>query len=195
MNLGELREEVKARGYDYIADTRLNRWINQVEAEIAAEHHWPWTDTTTTGTAPLSITDLGVIVSVTDTTNDYRLERHSREELIYEDPDLDDTGNPIWYFRRGDTIHVHPLNTTATLSVRYHKRPTAITSDATQLIVPTQWQDLIVDGVVVKCLKDNDEYAAAMDAQSFYEAQVERMRNHYLSGDFATETITVTHFD
>ena len=185
MTFAELRTEAYARGFDFDSATRLNRWINQAYHEICEEAPWDFLEASTTGTAPLSVSDLRQVISVTDTTNDAPLEWVDRRDIQEADPDLDDAGNPEFFYIDNNTIRVYPLNTTATLSVRYYKVPDDLSSDSDEPLIPSRFQDLIVDGVVYRALKDTDEFASANELRAMWQDGINRMAASQLARNYS----------
>ena len=74
-DLTAMRAEVVARGFDYLPTSRIDRFLNDAMHAIEDMERWSWLLTVTTGTGPFfTITDLGRILSVMDTTNGNSLE-------------------------------------------------------------------------------------------------------------------------
>lgn len=186
MNLGSLRSEFQSRGYDHIESTRANRWINQSYLELCEEAAWPFLETSSTGTAPLTVSDVRTVLSVTDTTQGIVLDAADRRDIVAQDPQVDDTGTPYYFYLDGNVVRVYPANTTDTIVVRYLEVPDEMDDDADEPVVPARFQDLIVDGAVYRALKDNDEWEGAGAMRTFWEAGVARMRRSLLDRQWAT---------
>ena len=125
MNLLDLRTELYARGFDYLSSTRANYFINRAYSELCEEEDWPFLEATTSGTAPVSITDLRTIETVIDTTATRRLQPLDRRHILEDDYQLSTTGSPSCYYLTScNTLAVYPANTTDTISERYWKVPT-----------------------------------------------------------------------
>ena len=71
----DLYAEVFARGFSYLNDSgaglaRVKAWVNAAMHACDDEDRWDYRRATSTGTSPItSISDLGEIESVVDTTN------------------------------------------------------------------------------------------------------------------------------
>lgn len=194
MNLGELRSEVQARGYNHIPDARCNLWINQAIQEINEAHAWPYLETTATGVAPLSITDVRQILSVA--SNDVVLSGMERRSLTQLDPSMDDAGTATHWYLDGNSLRVYPLDTTSSLSVRYLKVPTDLSADASSPDMPARFHDLIVDGAVYRALKDDDEYENAAALRQMWGTGLQSMADSLLSRNFANpDFIQVTDYE
>jgi hypothetical protein len=119
MNLGTMRTEVKARGYDYVPDSRINQWLNWALLEICRYMPWPFLETSVTGASPLTITDLGSILSVVGSLSDVPLQAVDRRQVLISDDDLNETGNPAFFWLEGNTLNVWPGSSTDTVTVQY----------------------------------------------------------------------------
>lgn len=90
MNFAELKTEVAARGFDHIDATRRGVLINWAYLELCGLHTWPFLEDFATGTAPLSISDLGTIEAVMNTDLDVELQPAEYRDLVAEYGDLRD---------------------------------------------------------------------------------------------------------
>ena len=182
MNFAALIDEVNDRGFDYLSDTRLGRYVNQSYKSICNRAAWPFLRTTTTGTAPLTISDLRAVLGVVDTTTNAKLYHADRRHLIESvDTLLTTTGTPTYWYQESRTIiKVYPANTTDTLSVHYLKVPATLTGTDAHLI-PEEFEDLIVDGAVVRAYKDQGQLDTAASTQEFYNEGLREMQDALLS--------------
>lgn len=172
----DLRTELAARGYDYLPTTRLDRFLNRGAAMLYDEYPWHFLEETATGSAPLTIDDLGQVLSVVNTTTGDELSNEDERYITRIDPDGNSTGNPTsWYLKDG-AINVYP-NTVASLTVRYIGAPADFTTDTDEPPVPQRYRNLITDAAVILALKDNDEYAAASEALVLWDREVTKMRS------------------
>jgi hypothetical protein len=136
---------------------------------MAGSADYPWLESTSTGVAPLSITNLRTIESVVDTTTTSRLSPLDRRNIMESDSSLSTAGSPVWYYlTTGNTVAVYPSNTTDTLSVRYWKVPTDLTSAADEPGFPARFHHLIVDGAAYYAYLDSDNFEAAASTHDFW---------------------------
>lgn len=179
MNFKEVREEVVARGFDDFAesDARIKRWVNQSYRELCDEYPWPFLEANKEGTAPLTIEDLGHVLSVTNKTNESTLAPLDRRQAVGLDPKLDDTATqPSNWYREGETtVKVWPADTSSTFLVRYLKTPKELSEDADTLVIPAAYQDLVVDGAVIRAYKNRDNFEAAQFVRAEWERGVRQM--------------------
>lgn len=117
-------------------------FINDAQQEVYKEHDWSTlqtsgTFTTSSRTYDLSSTfsDFGREVSLTDTTSDRVLTPVMARSLDWDDPDLDDSGQPTAYAINYPNLLFDRTPSAHSFRLRYFKRPTALsnTSDVSTL--------------------------------------------------------------
>jgi hypothetical protein len=179
--LTQLLTEFYARGFSYLNDggagaTRATAWINQSYLNLCTRADFPFLFADATGTAPLTIADLRVVLSVYDATQKNPLVAIDRATLISTYKDLTLTGTPRYWYRNSQTqVSVYPANTGSTLNVRYVKRPALLSTGSDAVVVPDEWAD-----------DDYDNYVA----QS--EADIQRMRDAELDDNAAPDYVLHT---
>lgn len=185
MNLGEIRTEVEGRGYDYISDSRLNLWIKQGYKWVCSLEPWPFLETTVSGAAPLTVSDLSQILHVSH--EDIVLRGADYRDIRDMDPALDDTGDPSFWYLEGDTIKTWP-DSTKVLTVRYVRKPPELSSDTSTPLLPEAHHPILVDLAVISGLKDNDEYDQAQGLRGVVEAQVQDLRDQIMVRNYQNPT-------
>lgn len=173
MTFTEIVNEVVARGYDYLTTSRIETWTQRHYQTLEAKYVWPWREETKEGTAPLEIKDLRDVLSVTDSTQERPLYGQTRQWLLENYPKLEETGSPVWWFLDNLTLRTFPLSSDK-IVVRYAKKPAVLTAEA-EPAMPSEWHGLIVDSVVVECLKDNDEYQEARELKETVQTDLQTM--------------------
>lgn len=127
----ELKAAVLARGFNRLTDTQRGEYVNAAVTEVDGSYPWPYRLTTTTGAAPLSVSTLGEVDTVTDTVQDRMLEPATFQGLTYEFGDLAITGSPSCFYVDwsgvAQTVRVFPVSTN-NLSVRHYALPTALSA-------------------------------------------------------------------
>lgn len=167
MNLTQAVAELKARGFDYLSDARATIMLNNAKNAFEDEYHWPWLETTTTGVAPLTITDLNSVLYVVDTTDGSELHGIDASDVVDLDPNVSTAGVPTsWWLDGTGTLRTYPVSTTASLSVRYVKVSPELTGTDTPLI-PTRYHPVWIDYAVVEAYKDDDRFNEAQALLSF----------------------------
>lgn len=185
MTYAELLTEFAARGFDYLSATRAGYYIDSAyRVDIATDSDWPWLEATSTGAAPLTVSDLANVESVIDSTQKLKLRPLDRRNLTDDwDTNLATVGSPQWYYQTtSTTINVYPANTTNTLSVRYWKVPVALSAASDTPILPTKYHLLIVDAAVARAYEDDDEFAQAQTAWQSFQVRLNNMRESLLIG-------------
>lgn len=186
MTLSDLRTELKSRlngpGYKHLTDTRATRLINRAYHRICEGDDWVWLRTSTTGSAPITVSDLRTVLSVVDTTTQAVLTHLDERQIIDNvDPILTDTGTPEYYYRTSDTVlSVYPANTSDTLKVTYIKVPTDLSADGDTPVVPTRYHLAIIDAAQCDALKDYGKYDEARACEANFQSLLNEMRLTYL---------------
>jgi hypothetical protein len=186
----ELVSEVTNRGFDDLKDggaqeTRVKRWVNQAYHELLDDSAWPFLEATQEGTAPLTISELGHVLSFTDKTDEAPLRYIDRRTVLKMDPALSIVGiAEVWYREGESSLKVWPANTTATYVVRYLKTGADLSAASDTPLVPTRFQDLIVDGAVVRAYKNRDNFEAAQAVRKEWERGLAQMRHALLKVNY-----------
>jgi len=175
MNLGTMRTEVQARGSDYLSTTRVNQFLNWAYKEITRYMPWPFLETSATGASPLTITDLGLILSVTGSRSDQPLARADRRQILIGDDDLSEIGTPVLYWMENLTVNVWPSSATDTVTVQYIKVPADMSLDADVPVIPADYHELIIDGAVLRAQKDNDQYDSYQASRQIWQSELDLM--------------------
>lgn len=183
MDLTALLTEMYARGFNSFSETaagitRATRYINGGRAELDRLALWPWRQTTVSGAAPLAVTNLGPIMSVTDT---------SGNPLRRIDPygDQTQTGSPSGYYADWSSgsskVAVYPVST-ATITVKHWKVTPDLVAGTDTPVSPTEAHYLIVDLAVRRALMDSDNPDAAAAVQGEVDRQIDALLFQYPVG-------------
>jgi hypothetical protein len=160
LTLAELRTEFFARGFDYLTTTRANTFLQAAQDEICEMHPWPFLESTAIGTSPLTISDLRQVLSVVDTTNDVELWGIDRREIVTADPSVNDSGPPTQFYLDSDTVIAWPGDAVS-LAVRYLKVANELSDDDDEPDTPSRYDEILIDGAVIRAYKDSDNMEAA----------------------------------
>lgn len=182
MTFAELKAELAARGFDYLTNARQGQFVNRAYQELCAEEDWPFLEATTSGTAPLTISDLRTIESVVDSTNRVRLRPLDRRNIMDYDQDLTTSGTPVYYYlTAGTVLNTYPVSSTNTIAVRYWKVPAQLSTDGENPVVPLSWHQAIVDGAVMYAYQDSDNFEAASAMRDVWSEIKIRMQDALLN--------------
>lgn len=181
LDLAAMRTELYARGFDFLNDggagvTRVTRWINDAAHGIDDLEPWIYLQASTTGTAPLTVADLGRIESVVDVSNLRSLSFLDRRDLTDYYADISRSGRPDYYVvTGGTTITTYPTSTSTTLTVRYFKVPADMSANGDVPAMPDRFRMAIVEHAVAQAYRDISDYEGAAQAQAAGDAIVRRM--------------------
>lgn len=193
VTFGDLLAELYARGFDFLNQdaagrSRAKRWINQSYLELCESNAWPFLSASTSGQAPLEIPDLRQVLSVT--VVDRELWGLDRRTLSRRYSNLEAEGEASSWYLDGNTLRVYPVSTEP-LSVRYLMVPPDLVDDTDEPVVPGRFADVIVDGAVIRALKDTDNWEVLPTARREYDIGIARMENSLLDRDYGPEFIEV----
>lgn len=178
MNFTTLKTELSDRGFSYLSDTRLGQYVNWAYSEINDSDFWPYRRTTTSGAAPVTISDLGIIDTVVDTAHgNVVLRPATLQDLVRNYGDVSTTGTPIYYYIDGTQVKTYPVG--GTLSIGYYKVPADLTGTDTPL-VPTRFHRMIVDLAVSMAYRDNDNHESANALRAQVDHDLTLLRMTYL---------------
>jgi hypothetical protein len=141
---------------------------------------WPFCEGDISGVAPLTITDLRKVLSVT-TDSDCWLTYVGRGTLINQFGTLDTTGIPQWFYLEGSILKTYPVDTSVNLSVHYLGIPDDLSADSDKPVVPNAYQHLIIDGAVIRGYKDSDNFEGLNALRADWQSGVQRLMDSYLS--------------
>lgn len=180
----DIRTEVLARGFDYLGDTaglvRLKRWVNEAMHDVDDMERWPYREASASGAAPLTISDLGIIETVRDTTSGAVLQFQAREAVVSEYVDPATTGIPaVYYVSAGTVVNVYPARASGSVTVQYFKVGVDLSADADAPLMPDRFRNAVVEYTVAKALRDKSNFQEAQLASQAGDAVVERMREWY----------------
>lgn len=203
MTFNELKEELFARGTNYLeedasTEARAERWLNQAYREILNLHPWPFLQATATGTAGagyVSIADLRKLRAVSDITPGYdvHLGRASFEELLEENGDLTETGDPEWYYVDGTaTVKAFPVG--GQIKAYYIKRVDPMSGTDTP-VFDEEYHNLIVDKAMIKAYIDSDNFEAAAALREETNLSLTAMAEDYFLDSREVMFIPVDSYD
>lgn len=194
MNFSELKTELAARGFDYLSDTRLGRYINFACVEVDEPEDgmlWPYREASVTGVPPIAIADLGVVEMVTNATTNCPITPADYRTLVERHGDLSTAGTPChWY--TGTPAGVQELATypvsTASINVQYYRVPPTLVSDGDIPLAPVRFHNVYVDVAVRMAYRDSDNHQEAALLQAEIDKTLNRMRMAMLTRQVQADT-------
>lgn len=149
MQFSALKQELSDRGFSMMSDTRLGYLINRAAQQVDMSYLWPYREAAVTGTAPVTVTDLGRVQAVLDTTHNAVLEQADWTDLLAMfGEDLSTTGSP-WYWYVAwpagvPEVATYPVST-ATIGVQYWKVTADMSAASDTPASPARFHMLLVD--------------------------------------------------
>lgn len=183
--LSTLLTEFYARGFSYLNDggtgaTRATRWINDAMHSIDGEERWDYRRASTSGTPPLTISDLGELDSVVDTTNQNALAPSSAGDLVgLANNVLTGTGNPNYFYLNAGVVTVYPV-ATGSITVSYFKVRADLSSGADAPLMPDRFRPAIVERALEFAYRDQDNPEMARECAAAADRMIDRMRLFYI---------------
>jgi hypothetical protein len=164
--LATAEAELQARGYNRFSTTRLDAWLNEAKNRFEDyQFDWPWLKTSTTGTAPLTISDLRRVLSVVDSSSKEPVDQVDENAIIeFASADLTLAGSPSgWYLSSDTVLTTFPVGT-GSLSVRYIKFSPELSSGSDTPLIPARYRMTWVDLAEVEALRFGVKDAASAAA-------------------------------
>jgi hypothetical protein len=174
------------KGFDQLNDAGngladVKAALNVRYLDVCERSQWPWLYTDSTpGAAPVTITDLRAVLSVTNTTLKVTLPHMDRASLLDLYGDLTTAGTGVVWYRDSETvIRTYPADTTNTLAVRYVKVAAEMSGTSDVPLVPSRWQWVIVEGACADLHRDNQDFEASSACEQKFEQGVTAMLRSY----------------
>jgi hypothetical protein len=185
MDFTALKAAVASRGFSRLSPGDQGQVVNDALHELdAVEPRWPYLLTTTTGTLPLTISDLLDVATVLNTTLNTPVEFVDYEQLASWAGDLTRTNTDpqLWYFTPGSTTSLSgfPVST-RTVKVVYWKTTTDLSGGSDTPLAPTRWHHLIVDMAVRNAMRMKSDFTDAEALQGVVDRKLAAMKTdlHY----------------
>lgn len=185
-----VQQRIRDTGY---SSTEIKGFINDTVNDVFNEYRLPFMETSQTYTLTANVSDItngsGLPTNYVQAL-DLTLTSAGRERVlqymdvrdidnIYPDPD-DTTAHPAnqptkWYFY-ADTIKVYPVpNEAYTVSLRYFKKPTELSSDDDVPEIPSEFRELLVVGAAYRVMQVKDNYDQAAILQNKYDEILQKL--------------------
>lgn len=195
---GDIVSRVQQRVRDtQYSTSEIKSYLNDVQNDVFNEYRLPFMQTTHDYTLTPNVTD---ITNGSNLPTDYVqavdlfLTTNSQEKLLtYKDfreidglyPDPTDitrhTPNlPCYWYIYAQTIRVFPApNDAYTVTLRYYKKPTALSADADVPSLPSEFEELLVVGAAYRVLQVKDNYDQAAILQNKYDELLQKLAVKY----------------
>lgn len=192
--LSDIREKVRSRVRDSsYSSSEINNYLNDTQNDVFNEYRLPFMEATQTYTLTANVADItngsglpaNFVVPI-----DLLLTSAGREKQIpfqdvrqmdflhpdYEDSSVYPAGEPQEAYKYAQTIKVFPEPDAAyTLTLRYYKRPTLLSSDADVPSLPSEFEELLVVGAAYRVLQVKDNYDQAGILENKYKELLDKL--------------------
>jgi hypothetical protein len=183
--VSEMLAEIRDHGFDDLTDSRILSFLNDTYYDICTREAWPFLEATASATVNsdgkvTAPTNIDKVLSFHDTgvgrsLSPMRLDDFSSTYAS----NLTQTGDPYSYYFIGDDVYVYPISSSNSLTVRYIRRPIALTvSPDASPILPIQHHRAVVLGSLVKCYMMEDDFENASMFTNAFEKKLFDMRNN-----------------
>lgn len=185
-----VQQRVRDPGY---SSTEIKQYLNDTQNDVFNEYRLPFMETTQTYTVTIGDSDIthgsGLPTNYTqaiDLTNTYAANENvipykttTDIDTLYPDPDdttINTTGPPKYWYFYAETIKLFPVpNKAYTLTLRYYKKPTLLSADASVPDIPSQFQELLVLGAAYRVQQVKDNYDIAAILQNKYDEILQKL--------------------
>lgn len=186
----KVQNRVRDSGY---STAEIKNYINDTQNDVFNEYRLPFMETTQAYTLTIGVADItngGGLPTNYVQALDLTLTTAAREKLLrYRDvreidamyPDYEantsfPSGEPNDWYYYGETIKVVPEPDVAyTLTLRYSKKPTLLSSDSDVPELPSEFEELLVVGAAYRVLQVKDNYDQASILQNKYDEILQKL--------------------
>lgn len=180
MNLGALRAEVLATGFDPAVYTaRINSFLNDAQSAIARTVEWygeegisplVLVNGTSTYAWPADMAKIrSVITLAADPSPNQELQRVALADI---DRSPASSGHPWYYAVDGPNLHLFPTPDSATysLELRYWKLPPSMVNDSDVPAIPADYHNILIYFALARCYERDDDVTMSQ----YYDGQFKK---------------------
>lgn len=190
----KVRQRIRDTGY---SSSEILDYINDAQRDIFNEYRLRFMQETQDYTLAVNTPDItngsGLPTNFVQAIN-LVIKTSGYEKLVpYKDfttademyPDSSDTtlypaNTPSFWYLYEDTINVHPAPDQAySVTLRFYKEPTELTADSDVPQIPSEFEELLVEGATWRVLQVKDQYdQAAIHENKYNELLVKLVRKY-----------------
>ena len=183
MNLGEARNALVARGYDYLTGTSLDLMLNRAKEDFEDYWPWPWLRATLRAVpAPVDIADLKYVRGVWNADGDV-MWGLSLEDVLAAGSDDVASGPPrYWYLQDSLAEHVSLIvwpSSSAPVSIAYIRATPPLVNPNDTPSIPARYHSVWIDWAVVQAHKDSNNYTGASALQGDVVTRMNELVTRY----------------
>jgi hypothetical protein len=195
---------VRDTGY---STSEITNYLNDTQNDVFNEYSLPFMQTTQGYTLTAGVSDItngsglptnfvqAIDLTLTSAGQEKVLTYKDFKEIdvMYPDPD-DQTANPqgvpnYWYYY-GETIRVYPEPSDAyTLTLRYYKKPTLLSSATDVPEIPSEFEELLVVGAGYRVMQAKDNYDQGAILQNKYDELLAKLVVKFSQPQVGTPTL------
>ena len=203
--LGNLVTRVQQRVRDTgFSSSEIKNYINDTQNDVFNEYRLPFMEATQTYTMSDGESDItngsglpanyvqAIDLTVTTVDKEKLLEYKDIREIdaFYPDPD-DETRHtaslPTYWYKYADTIRTFPVpDDDYAVSLRYYKKPTALSGDDDVPELPSEFEELLVVGAAYRVMQVKDNYDQAAILQNKYDEILQKLAAKYSQAQVGT---------
>jgi hypothetical protein len=199
LDCAALFTDIKAYGFDDLANSVLFTHLNYAYQDINTIEAWPYLEKKATGTFATTaaqftaITDIKQIIALINTTQGYAL-TPMRTDLFYKtySDALTRAGSGIIYHTptvnatapNGLAVEVWPISLAEAYLLRYIYIPASLTLTTDIPVLPERFHRILTYGTLLSLYQMEDDTEASARIQQLYDRQLMRMREDLWNQNF-----------
>lgn len=200
----KVQQRIRDTGY---SSGEITNYINDTQNDVFNEYRLPFTEDSEDYTLVANVSDItngvGLPANYVQAINLFLTTIGREKTLIWRDirsmdwlnTDPDDTAiYPAnvpnnWYFYQ-DTIRVFPKpNDAYTVTLRYYKKPTILVADADVPELPSEFEEILIEGASYRVLQVKDNYDQAAIHKNKYDEILQKLVVRYSQPQVGTPTL------
>lgn len=209
--LSDIRTKVRQRVRDTSYDAaEIANYLNDTQNDVFNEYRLPFMEATQDYTLTVGVADItnsGSLPSNFVTPIDLILTTGGQEKVLtprdvremdflYPDYESSGTANgiPMEWYKYAQTIKVYPEPVLAyTVTLRYYKKPTLLSSDSDIPSLPSEFEELLVVGAAYRIMQIKDNYDQAAILENKYKELLDKLVMKYTRNQVGMPTIMRTN--
>lgn len=205
----KVQQRIRDTGY---SSGEITNYINDTQNDVFNEYRLPFMETSQPYTLTVNVSDItngsglpanyvqGIDLFLTTTGREKKLTWRDIRYIDDNYPDPDDTSaHPAnvpseWYYY-AETARVYPVpNAAYTVTLRYYKKPTILDSDADVPDIPSEFEELLVEGAAYRVLQVKDNYDQAGIHKNKYDEILQKMVVKFSQPQVGTPTLMRSNY-
>lgn len=192
--LSDIRTKVLQRIRDTgYAQSEADNYLNDTQNDVCNEYRFEFMKTGQNYTVTVGVADitngsglpatLDQVIDLVDTTLGGEkvipyIEQTELDRLYPDNQDVTRYANnkPLYWYREGAAIKVFPAPAAAyTFRLKFYKMPTLLTTDSQVPELPSNFEEVLVEGAVYRILQVKDQYDQAAIHKNKYDELLQKL--------------------